>query len=386
MVDFSLTARDEELVELAKREQRLASKYARAADTHSIDGRSPFPVPHPDTSGLENPFETVQQSPEGISSAPMTQAMMIMAGSLDADLRVREDSLGSLVLNGFGTPEQKEKYGHLNLAIGLTEAGAGSDPSMIRSTARFDPETNEYVLNGEKIFISFYSPSDGAVTLVRGEPDENGKRPFQTFVVLKGQPGLQPMSPIHKMGMRQQDLSGYAMTDVRVPAIAKLDADFAKTFSKFNHTRPIVAAMALGSCRAMLDFTRECLESEGITIDYARGAASRSAVQDKLVRMEALWHGAWHAVMHAKWKETVTGTQSYGYRTEASIAKGVGGNAARIISQTCLEILGPEALLEHHMAERWFRDVRIADVYEGAGEIQRILIAREVLGYGRELN
>jgi acyl-CoA dehydrogenase len=90
--------------------------------------------------------------------------------------------------------------------------------------------------------------------------------------------------------------------------------------------------------------------------------------------------------MYAKWRETELGTPSYDYRTEASIAKAIAGKAARTITQTCLDILGPEALSEHYLAEKWFRDVRIADIYEGAGEIQRLLIAREVLDYKRELN
>lgn len=386
MVDFSLTPRDEQLIALAERENQIALKYARAADVHSVDGASPFPVPHPDVAGLEDPFEALARDHEGTSSEVMTEALMMLASAADADLRDRDHAFGSLVLDEFGTEEQKAKYGHLKLAIGLTEPGAGSDPSMIRSNSRLDPETGEYVLNGEKTFISFFNVYDGAVTLVRGEPDERGNRPFQTFVVLRNQEGLGKVPSIRKMGMRQHDLAGFSMQDVRVPPIAKLSADFAKTFSKFNHNRPLVAAMALGSCRSMLDFTRERLEAGGIAIDYAKGAATRSAAEDRLIRMEALWEASWGAIMYSKWKQTQVGTPSYDYRTEASIAKALAGKAARTITQTCLDILGPEALSQHYLAEKWFRDVRIADIYEGAGEIQRVLVAREVLGYKHELN
>lgn len=386
MVDFSLTQRDEELVALSLRENALAANYARAADVHSIDGSMPFPVPHPDTQGSEDPFVVLHREHEGTSSEVIAEALMMVAGATDADLRDRDHAFGSLVLDEFGTEEQKAKYGHLKLAIGLTEPGAGSDPTMIRSNSRYDAETDEYVLNGEKTFISFFNIYDGAVTLVRGEPDERGIRPFQTFVVLKGTPGVGKVPSIRKMGMRQHDLAGFSLEDVRVPAIAKLSADFAKTFSKFNHNRPLVSAVALGSCRSMLDFTRERLEAQGIAIDFAKGGASRSALEDRLIRMEALWEAAWGTVMYAKWKQTQVGTPSYDYRTEASIAKAIGGKAARTITQTCLDILGPEALSEHHLAEKWFRDVRIADIYEGAGEIQRLLVARDVLDYKRELN
>jgi acyl-CoA dehydrogenase len=90
--------------------------------------------------------------------------------------------------------------------------------------------------------------------------------------------------------------------------------------------------------------------------------------------------------MRSKWLEHKQGMYSNGYRTEASVAKALGAKVAREISQGCLDILGPECLSENYLAEKWFRDVRIADIYEGAGEIHRILIAREILGYKRELN
>jgi acyl-CoA dehydrogenase len=99
-----------------------------------------------------------------------------------------------------------------------------------------------------------------------------------------------------------------------------------------------------------------------------------------------LWEAAWGTVMRAKWLEHQMGSESHGFRTEASVAKALGGKVVRQITQGCLELLGPEGLSEEYLAEKWFRDVRIADIYEGAGEIQRILIARAVLGYKNELN
>jgi acyl-CoA dehydrogenase len=247
MVDFSLTPRDSELVTLAERENGIAAGHARAADVHSVDGALPFPIPHPDVAGLEDPFDALARDADGTSSPVIVEALMMMASAADADLRDRDHAFGSLVLDEFGTAEQKAEYGHLKLAIGLTEPGAGSDPSMIRSNSRFDAATGEYVLNGEKTFISFFNIYDGAVTLVRGEPDDKGNRPFQTFVVLRDQEGVGKVPSIRKMGMRQHDLAGFSLQDVRVPAIAKLSADFAKTFSKFNHNRPLVAAGRAGN-------------------------------------------------------------------------------------------------------------------------------------------
>lgn len=383
-MDFTYTDRDRDLMEAQRRENEVSRRHARAADVYSRDGSSPFTVlPHPDVADIPDPYGALDFTSDEHSPDILTQAFLRMVGATDADLRNRDAAFGTFVLKEFGTREQKEKYGHLRLAIGLTEPGAGSDPSMIRSHARRDPRTGEYVLNGEKTFISFFNVYDGAVVLVRADPDEQGGNPFATFVITKDQPGVGRVDSIRKMGIRQNDLSGFVMQDVRVPADAKLASDFAKTFSKFNHNRPIVAATALGTCRSLLDFTKEKL---GIDPDYSKGNATLSAAEQTLMRLEAMWEAAWGTVTYSKWKQAKVGSSSYAYRTEASIAKALGGKVARIISQECLDILGPEGLSEEYLAEKWFRDVRIADIYEGAGEIQRLLIARDVLGYKKELN
>jgi acyl-CoA dehydrogenase len=387
MVDFSLTEADKRLMALSHHENEIGRRYAREYDRTRENEPSRIRGIHPDVADLESPHDALEREKDQTSGKVIAEALMDMVSARDVNLRdTGEDAFGSWMLNDYGSQEQKAKYGHLKLAIAITEPGAGSDPGNMTTNARYDPATDEYILNGEKVFISFFNKFDGAVTLMKGEPDEKGRKTFMTVVVTKDLPGVIEVPQMKKLGIRGHELSGFALQDVRVPAIARLDADFGKTMSKFNHNRPLVAAHALAACRSMLDFTHAKLAESGHTVDYAKGRSARGAIEDKLIKMEALWEAAWGTVMRSKWLEHQMGSESLGYRVEASVAKALGGKVARQITQGCLEILGPEGLSEEYLAEKWFRDVRIADIYEGAGEIQRILIARALLGYKNELN
>ena len=306
---------------------------------------------------------------------------MHIVSARDAYMRKEVHSFGAMVLGDYGTEEQKKEYGHLILSIGLTEPGAGSDPGNMASNWRYDADTDEYVLNGEKCFISQINKAAGAVTLLRGPPDAKGRRTFNSFIVLKTDKGFHEQQQFQKLGMHEFDIGGFTMENIRVPAIRRLAADFGATMNRFNHNRPLVSATALGACRSLLDFTTAKLAEAGVSVDYGSGRNARSAAADKLIRMEALWEAAWGSTMYVKWMQQKLGATSLDYRTEASMAKALGGKASRQITQGCLELLGPEGLSEDYLAEKWFRDARIADIYEGAGEIQRILVARAVLGY-----
>jgi acyl-CoA dehydrogenase len=185
------------------------------------------------------------------------------------------------------------------------------------------------------------------------------------------------------MGIRAEDTAGLFMDGVRVPARNEIAGDLKTTLTVFNNSRPIVAACALGVCRAMLDFTTEKLRDAGHVVDYAGSSSAQSAVADRLLRLEALYDATWLTVVRAKWLEDQHGAT----KIEASMAKAKGGRAARRITQECVDLLGPMALSEAEFAEKWFRDARIFDIYEGPGEVQRIIIARHLLGYGpRELH
>lgn len=383
MIDFSFTEKDEQFLDRARHEHEVGRRHARELDRTAEHQQPQVRQEHPDVADTLDPWAMLEADSTGTSGAALTAALMETVSAKDADLRGDTPGFGADLVARFGTDEQKVKFGHLRLAIAMTEPGAGSDLGNISGSWRFDASTNEYVLNGEKVFISAINRYDGAVAMLRGVPDENGRRAFASFVVLKSTPGFHEIAQFHKMGNRRSDLGGFILQNMRVPAEHLLAADFSQSISRFNSNRPLLAARALGVCRSLLDFTKEKLMKGDGQVDYAADIRSRSAVEDRIIRMEAAWEAAWGCIMHAKWIESVQGPASAALRSEAPIAKAVAGRVARTISQGCLELLGPEGLSEAYLVEKWFRDVRVVDIYEGTGEVLRLTVARKLLGYSK---
>jgi acyl-CoA dehydrogenase len=382
MIDFSPTAGDRRLIETARRENEAMRKYARHYDQHEDELE---PAAFPEANELPDKMALLREIEEQTSGRIIAESLVDLEY---ADPRVRRSTkgLGDMILRDSGTPEQLERFGHMFLSIALTEPGAGSDPMGITGSARYDEATGEWVLNGEKIYCSGFGRAEGALVLLKGQA-EGGHRPFLAFIVEKGTPGLVRLGQVKKMGIRNWDTEDFVLQDCRVPAINKLDADFRKTMVVFNGTRPKMAAYALGIARTLLDFTRDKLKEAGLVIDYAAGRAKRSQLQDRLLRLEALHEAARLSTLHCKWREQREGTMTGATKVDAAISKAMGGGAARRITQECMEMLGPLGLSEEFLAEKWFRDARIFDIFEGAGEVNRLIVARWLLDYSaKELN
>ncbi len=379
MIDFQLTSTDENVLSTAHKQAIIGQRYARYYDKHEDELE---PAEFPEAKGLPNPITLAEEGING-SSGPRILHSLVMLEIYWGGIALHRSKwgLGNTVLKTVATPEQFEKWKNHTIAIAITEPGAGSDPANIRTTATFDRETGEWVLNGEKIFISQAQSGDAAMVLSRFiAPD--GSRGMTTFIVEKGTPGFTVGPQLKKLGIRSHDTCNLLFENCRIPEFNHIKGDFKSTMSVFNDSRPMVGAMALGVARAALDFTREKLAERGIEVSYRGGMRSRSAVVDRLIRLEAIFEAALLTVLRSKWLEQ----QDVPPKVEASIAKAAGGKAARKITQGCIELLGPEALSEDHPLDRCFRDGRIFDIYEGAGEIQRLIIARSILGYtGRDL-
>ena len=152
---------------------------------------------------------------------------------------------------------------------------------------------------------------------------------------------------------------------------------FKGVMKTFNMTRPAVAAIGLGIAQAALDFTKDELAREGIQVDYSAPPHQRCALTQKLIEIEADIEAAVLTTLHAAW---LTGNGKPN-NTEASISKAKGGEVARTATQRCLEVLGSLGISRDYLPEKWFRDCRITDIYEGTGQIQRLIIARDILEY-----
>jgi len=303
-------------------------------------------------------------------------------------MRRGKGGLGNAALRAAGTPEQQEKWGGLTLAMAITEPGCGSDPSLVAMTAVLDEDTDEWVLNGEKIFVTTGCRAEGVVVWATIDKSA-GRAGIKSFLIEKGTPGFILGQKEKKLGIRADDTAAYVFENCRIPRGNLLggkeeipksgSGGFKGVMKTFNMTRPAVAAIGLGMAEAALDFTREQLEAAGVKFEYGPSLHGQPAVVQRFQELEATFEAATLTVLRAAW----LADKGQPNNLESSICKAKGGSAVREITQGCIELLGPMGVSREHLLEKWFRDVRITDIYEGTGQIQNLIIARTILGYTR---
>jgi acyl-CoA dehydrogenase len=293
--------------------------------------------------------------------------------------------LGNAAIDAVGTPEQKEKFGKLYCAMAITEPGCGSDSAAVQTTARLDGD--EWVLNGEKIFATAGDRGDAVV--VWATLDKSlGKAAIKSFVVEKGTPGMEVVRCEDKMGLRVSDTAAIRFSDCRIPKSNILgspdiatDAEarkkaFGGVMQTFDNTRPMVAAMALGVARGALEITKELLAKEGVQADYAKSLYNSSALQAEIYRMEANLEGARLLTLKAAWMADNGQPNS----KEASMCKAKAGRVGNDITLKCVEICGSLGYSEQYLLEKFARDSKIIDIFEGTQQIQQLIVARHLLG------
>jgi acyl-CoA dehydrogenase len=295
-------------------------------------------------------------------------------------LSMPRQGLGNSAIASVANDEQLERFNGTWAAMAITEPGTGSDSANIQTTARKDGD--EYVLNGEKIFVTSGERADSVV--VWATLDKSlGRAAIKSFVVEKGTPGMNVERLEHKLGIRASDTAVITFTDCRVPAENLLGSPeidvkqgFAGAMATFDNTRPLVAAMAVGCARASLDLTRELLEKAGVEIDYDKPAYLQHAAAAKFLQLEADWEGAKLLMMQAAWMADNRKPNSL----EASMAKAKAGRVGSDITLSCVELCGTLGYSEAELLEKWARDSKILDIFEGTQQIQQLIVARRVLG------
>jgi len=295
-------------------------------------------------------------------------------------LSMPRQGLGNSAIASVANDEQQERLGGTWAAMAITEPGTGSDSANIRTTAVKDGD--EYVINGEKIYVTSGERADSVVvwaTLDRSL----GRAAIKSFVVEKGTPGMVVERLEHKLGIRASDTAAITFTDCRVPAANLLGSPeidtkqgFAGAMATFDNTRPLVAAMAVGCARASLDLTRELLEQAGVVVDYDRPAQTQSAAAARFLQMEADWEGAHLLTLQAAWMADNRKPNSL----EASMAKAKAGRVGSDITLGCVELAGSIGYSESELLEKWARDSKILDIFEGTQQIQQLIVARRLLG------
>jgi acyl-CoA dehydrogenase len=295
-------------------------------------------------------------------------------------LSMPRQGLGNSAIASVANDEQHERFDGLWASMAITEPGTGSDSASIRTTAVLDGD--EYVINGEKIFVTSGERSDAVVVWATLDK-ELGRAAMKSFVVPRGTPGMTVERLERKLGIKASDTATIRFEDCRVPKENLLGSPeidtrqgFAGAMATFDNTRPLVAAMAVGCARAALDLTRELLERAGVAVDYDRPAHTQHAAAARLLQMEADWEAAHLLMLQAAWLADNRRPNSL----EASMAKAKAGRVGSDITLSCVELAGSVGYSEGELLEKWARDSKILDIFEGTQQIQQLIVARRVLG------
>jgi acyl-CoA dehydrogenase len=301
-------------------------------------------------------------------------------GDVGLLLTMPGQGLGNSAIAAVANEEQLERFHGKWAAMAITEPEAGSDSAAIRTTARL--EGDEYVLNGEKIFVT--SGDRAELIVVWASLDRSqGRAAIKSFVVERDNPGLKLDRLEHKLGIRSSDTANFVLSDCRVPKEDLLGSPeiepkqgFAGVMQTFDNTRPLVAAMALGVARACLEETRSRLQDAGITIEYDAPPNTQSAAAAEFLAMEADYEAARLLTLQAAWMADNGKPNSL----QASMAKAKAGRTGTEIALRCVALCGSVGYGEGELLEKWARDAKILDIFEGTQQIQLLVVARLLLG------
>ena len=328
----------------------------------------------------EKPEEKQEGTKNGANLASVMSIAEMCWGDVGLLLSMPRQGLGNSAIASVANDEQSERFAGVWAGMAITEPGVGSDSANIKTTAVLDGD--EYVINGEKIYVTSGDRADHIVVWATLDRDL-GRAAIKSFVVAKGTPGMRVERLEHKLGIRASDTAAIIFENCRVPKENLLGSPeidtkqgFAGAMATFDNTRPLVASMAVGCAKAALDLTRDLLTQAGVEIDYDRPAHVQSAAAAKFLQMEADWEGARLLMMQAAWMADNREPNSL----EASMAKAKAGRVGSDITLSCVELCGSVGFSEGELLEKWARDSKILDIFEGTQQIQQLIIARRILG------
>lgn len=301
-------------------------------------------------------------------------------GDVGMVLSMPRQGLGNSAIASVANDEQLKRFKGRWAAMAITEPGCGSDSAAIRTTARLDGD--HYVLNGEKIYVTSGDRAD--LVVVWATLDKSlGRAAIKSFVVEKGTPGFELVRLEHKLGIRASDTAAFLLKDCRVPKENLMgdpsinpEKSFAGVMQTFDNTRPLVAAMAVGLARACIEEMGKILKECGMAVDYARPVARQPAAVAEYIRMQSDYEAARLLTMQAAWMADNARPNSL----EASLAKAKAGRTCVEVALKCVELAGSIGYTETALLEKWSRDAKILDIFEGTQQIQLLIIARRLLG------
>jgi acyl-CoA dehydrogenase len=311
----------------------------------------------------------------GTSMATAIGVMELSRGDVGLLLSMPRQGLGNSAIAAVADDDQRARFAGRWAAMAITEPEAGSDSAAIRTTAV--PDGDAYVLNGEKIYVTAGERADLVVVWATLDPKE-GRGAIKPFVVERSNPGLILERLDRKLGIRASDTAAFRLVDCRVPkqdllGSPEIGRGFAGAMQTFDNTRPLVAAMAVGLARACLDETERLLGEAGVALDWERPAHAAVA---ELVRLEADYEAARLLMLEACWMADNGKPNSL----QASMAKAKAGRSCVEIALACVRLCGARGYSQELLVEKWARDAKILDIFEGTQQIQLLIIARLLLG------
>jgi len=312
-------------------------------------------------------------------------------------LSIPNAGLGGAAVSAAGTPEQRERFltrfneGEPKWgAMAITEPGCGSDSAAITTTAVRDGD--HWVLNGAKIFctsgLMAAEKSEGFVVVWATVDKSAGRAGIKAFIVDHHTPGMTVAKVENKLGIRASDTAMLIFEDCRIlldnilgsPEVKQSTEGFKGVMATFDATRPIVASIAIGVGRAAVDFVQEVFVKEGITIRYDTPPSQLTTRERDFMEMEANLQAARLLTWRAAWM------MDHGMHNnlEASMAKAKAGLAVTQVTQKAVELLGPLGYSRKLLLEKWMRDAKINDIFEGTQQINLLIVARRILGYSSQ--
>ncbi|MBI5059733.1 acyl-CoA dehydrogenase [candidate division KSB1 bacterium] len=289
------------------------------------------------------------------------------------------NSLVCYGLEKFGTPGQHKEWlvplaqGQLLGAYCLTEPEAGSDAAALSTTAARDGDA--WVLNGSKAFITNGMSCDVYIVFARTDKGKDKARGISAFIVPQKSPGIKLGLNEKKMGIRSSDCCMVNLEDVRIPAgyiLGKEGDGFKVAMASLDSGRVGIAAQAVGLAQGALE---EAVKYSKQRVQFGQPISAFQAIQFKLSDMEVLTEAARLLVYSAARKKDL----GQKYTKEAALAKLYASDVVMKVTQDALQIHGGNGYTQDYPVERMVRDAKVTEIYEGTSEIQRFIIARELL-------
>ncbi len=349
----------------------LAELFAGASESSTLDMAG--------ANGLRS-SESNGENRNAANMAAALQALEASWGDAAMLLSIPFQGLGNAAVSAVATDEQLERLGRVWAAMAITEPGFGSDSAAVSTTAKLDGD--EYVINGEKIFVTAGSRATHIVVWATLDKSK-GRAAIKSFIVPREHPGVTVERLENKLGIKGSDTAVIRFENARIPKdnlLGNPEIEPGKGFSgvmeTFDNTRPVVAAMAVGIARATLEELRKILTTAGVEISYDKPAQVQSAAAAEFLRMEAEWESSYQLTLRAAWQADNNIPNS----KEASMSKAKAGRVGSDITLKAVELAGTIGYSEESLLEKWARDSKIMDIFEGTQQIQQLVVARRLLG------